>query len=199
MLNLPFESELRAERFRLLDTLEGLTGDEFNTGRTLCVGWAPRDVLGHLIGVDRLVQSYLPHGPCVNAANQAHVDWARRLPPEELIRMARDWAAAPALTSRLCAVIVLGDLAIHHQDIVRGLGRTRDIPGPIATSIYRDGLMLSLLLNRRALRFSPVPTDSLLLSALPRLPGLPKVYGTREALGMWLAGRDTVKSELWFP
>jgi uncharacterized protein (TIGR03083 family) len=198
MVDLPYARELRAERMRLLATLDGLSDEEFGSGRTLCEFWAPRDVLGHLIGVDRLVQSYAPFGPRVHAANRAQVARARRLTRKELMHSARGWAAAPSLTSRLSALVVLGDVAVHHQDIVRGLGRERDIPGPVATAILRDGLMLSLLQNQRVLRYRCVLTDHPQPRALPGLPGAPEVYGTREALGMWLAGRDAVKSELMF-
>jgi Mycothiol maleylpyruvate isomerase N-terminal domain len=48
----PLEDELRAERHRLIDTLDGLSDEEFTTGRTLCAEWAPRDVLGHVIFLD---------------------------------------------------------------------------------------------------------------------------------------------------
>ena len=48
----PFEDEQRRERRRLIETVDGLSDDEFTSGRTLCEVWSPRDVLGHVIGVD---------------------------------------------------------------------------------------------------------------------------------------------------
>jgi uncharacterized protein (TIGR03083 family) len=192
-MRLPLDDELRAERTRLIGTLERLSDEEFDSGATLCAQWAPRDVLGHVLGVDSLARSYLPYGPRINAANAAQVERAGRMPRDQLMERARHWAARPSLTSRLGALVLLGDLAIHHQDILRGLGRDREIPDPIARAIFREGLQLSLWLNRRVLRHRLVPTDG--GRTVGRGPG---VRGTREALGMWLAGRDSVAAELEF-
>ncbi|WP_433336009.1 maleylpyruvate isomerase family mycothiol-dependent enzyme [Spirillospora sp. CA-294931] len=188
-----FTGELIAERHRLLDTVEGLTDEEFDAGATLCSGWAPRDVLGHVVGLDYLVGSYLPYGHRINAANQAQADRARRVSRARLMEWARHWAANPSLTSRMGAGILLGDLGVHHQDIVRGLGRTRLVPDAVATAIFFEGFQLSTWLNRRNVRHRLVPTDGL----RPVGRG-PEVHGTREALGMWLSGRDGVAGELKF-
>ncbi|WP_018656811.1 maleylpyruvate isomerase family mycothiol-dependent enzyme [Actinomadura flavalba] len=189
---LPYETSLRAERHRLIATLDALSDEEFDSGPTLCAGWAPRDVLGHVIGLDYLT-TYLPYGPRVNAANQAQADRARTISRTRLMRWAAHWADNPSLTSRLGAAILLGDLGVHHQDVVRGLGRSRPVPGDVATAIFREGLQLSLWLNRRSLRHRLVPTDG----HRPVGRG-PEVRGTREALGMWLTGRDSVAGELDF-
>lgn len=191
-MRFPYEDELRAERFRLIETLEGLSDEEFDSGTTLCEAWAPRDVLGHVIGLDYLA-TYLPYGPRINDANQAQADRARRMPRERLMEWARDRAANPSLTTRLAAGVLLGDLGTHHQDIVRGLGRTREVPDVVATAIFREGLQLSLWLNRRVLRHRLVPTDG----GRPVGRG-PEVRGPREALGLWLSGRDSAAEDLAF-
>ncbi|XVQ08938.1 maleylpyruvate isomerase family mycothiol-dependent enzyme [Spirillospora sp. CA-255316] len=193
----PLENELRAERFRLIETLEALPDEEFDSGTTLCAGWAPRDVLGHVIGIDYLLASYLPFGPRINDANQAQADRARRMSRDRLMEWARRRADGPGLTSRMGAAVLLGDLGIHHQDIVRGLNRKRDVPEAVATAIFREGLQLSLWLNRRVLRHRLVPTDGHRPVALPGARDA-EVRGTREALGLWLAGRDSVSGELEF-
>ncbi|MQY08176.1 maleylpyruvate isomerase family mycothiol-dependent enzyme [Actinomadura macrotermitis] len=192
-VSLPYEKALRAERFRLIETLESLPDEEFDAGPTLCTAWAPRDVLGHVIGLDYLLSSYLPYRGKINAANQAQADKVRALPRARLMEWARHWAASPSATSRLGAPILLGDLGVHHQDVVRGLGRERRVPDEVATAIFREGLQLSLWLNRRVLRHRLVPTDG----HRPVGRG-PQVRGTREALGMWLTGRDSVTGELEF-
>ncbi|WP_285941175.1 maleylpyruvate isomerase family mycothiol-dependent enzyme [Actinomadura xylanilytica] len=191
-MRFPYEDEQRAERLRLIETLEQLPDEEFDTGTTLCAGWAPRDVLGHLIGADYLA-TYLRFGTRFNAANQAQADRVRHLPRARLEEWARAWAAAPSATSRLGAAVMLGDLGVHHQDIRRGLGRPREVPDSVATAIFREGVHLSFWLNRRLLRHRVVPTDG----HRPIGRG-PEVRGTREALGMWLAGRDPVSGELDF-
>ncbi|WP_067829438.1 maleylpyruvate isomerase family mycothiol-dependent enzyme [Actinomadura kijaniata] len=192
-LRLPYENALRAERHRLVETLEGLSDDDFDAGTTLCAEWAPRDVLGHVIGLDYFLSSYLPHGLRVNDANQAQADRARAVSRERLMEWARHWADRPSTTSRFGAGVLLGDLGVHHQDIVRGLGLTRQVPDDVAGAIFREGLQLSLWMNRRVLRHRLVPTDG----HRPVGRG-PEVRGTREALGMWLCGRDSVRGELEF-
>ncbi|MEV4342375.1 maleylpyruvate isomerase family mycothiol-dependent enzyme [Streptomyces sp. NPDC049590] len=198
MVRLPLDDELRAERHRLLATLEALPGEAFETGPTLCDGWSPRDVLGHLLGVDRAVTSYLWYGPCLGAANRAQVERARSLPRDRLMEKAARWADRPSWTSRLGAMVVLGDLAVHHQDIVRGLGLERDVSAPVSTLILWDGAMLSCQTNLRIIRHRVVPTDGHPPIGCPSVPGVPEVRGTREALGLWLAGRDSVADELRF-
>jgi uncharacterized protein (TIGR03083 family) len=185
--------ELRAERHRLIETLEGLTDAEFDSGRTLCTEWSPRDVLGHVIGIDYFVSSYLPYGPRIGDANAAQVHRARQLSRTRLMKWAGHWADNPSPTTRLSAPIMLGDLAVHHQDVLRGLGLSREIPDRIASAVLLEGSQLSIWINRRVLTHRIVPTDG----GRPYGRG-PEVLGSREALGMWLAGRDSVASELFF-
>lgn len=192
-MRFPLEDELRAERFRVIETVERLSDDDFDAGTTLCTEWAPRDVLGHVIGIDYFLPSYLPYGPRIGAANQAQADRARSISRERLMEWARHWAANPSITSKLTAGIMLGDLGVHHQDILRGLGQKREIPDVVATAIFREGLQLSIWLNRRVLQHRFVPTDG----HRPVGRG-PEVRGTREALGLWLSGRDSVTDELEF-
>ncbi|MEU1123132.1 maleylpyruvate isomerase family mycothiol-dependent enzyme [Streptomyces sp. NPDC005899] len=196
-MGLPLEEELRAERHRLITTLELLPDEQFEAGPTLCTEWSPRDVLGHLMAVDRPLTTYLPYGPFLHAANRAQVARARRLGRGHLMERARIWADQPSLTSRIGAAVTLGDLAIHHQDIVRGLGLHRDLPAAVPTFILWDGAMLSLTTNLRVLRYRVVPTDGY-PAVGARSPSAPKVRGPREALGLWLAGRDAVTDDLVF-
>ncbi len=196
-MGLPLEQELRAERRRLIATLDQLPDDVFESGRTLCAEWSPRDILGHLLAVDSFAASYLPYGPFLHAANRSQVERARRLPRSRLMARARTWADQPSLSSRIGAVVALGDLAIHHQDIVRGLELRRDLPATVPTSILWEGTLLSLWTNLRVLRYRVVPTDGY-PEIGGRSPCAREVLGTREALGMWLAGRDSVADELIF-
>jgi len=188
----PFDDEQRRERRRLIETIDGLSDEEFTSGRTLCENWSPRDVLGHVIGVDAM-STYVRYGGRINVANAAMVREARELSRAQMMDRAAEWAARPALTSRLGALLFLGDLGVHHQDILRGLGRPREVPEPVARAILREGMQLSLWTNRRVLRHRLVLTDG------DRTVGRGhEVRGTREALGMWLSGRDSVADELEF-
>lgn len=196
-MGFPLEQELRAERRRLIDTLEQLPDEEFERGHTLCAGWSPRDILGHLMAVDRAATAYLPYGPFLHAANRVQVERARLVPRSRLMARAGAWADRPSLLSRVAAVVTLGDLAVHHQDIVRGLGLHRELPATVPTFILWDGALLSLSTNLRILRYRLVPTDGYPEMG-PSAPCVPTVHGSREALGLWLAGRDSVVDDLVF-
>ena len=156
-MRFPLEGEVLAERARLLETLRDLSDDEFHDGRTLCDQWAPRDVLGHLIGVDSL-GTYVRH-PGVGRANAVQVSRARELSRDDLMARGEEWAARPSATGRVGAWYLIGDLAIHHQDILRGLGRSREVPPPVAGAILREGAVFSAVVNRRIFRYRIVPTE----------------------------------------
>jgi uncharacterized protein (TIGR03083 family) len=186
----PAEAAYRAERQAFLATIESLSPDEFEHGTTLCAGWAPRDVLSHLLGIDQAPAEYVKAFGNVGKGNARIVERMRRLSADELRERATRWAEHPAPLSVMASFGLLGDLAIHHQDVLRGLGRTREVPAPAAKAILREGAVLGL---PRLKDHKVVPND------VGRALGRGKaVRGTAEALGMWLAGRDAVASELVF-
>ena len=190
LLMFPGEGAYRAERRALLATLESLTPEEFENGRTLCEGWAPRDVLSHLIGIDEAPAEYVKAAGRINTANERIVARMRALSREELLARARDWAAKPATLSIVGSYGLLGDLAVHHQDVLRGLGRRREIPVPVAKAILREGTIMGVGKLRR---YRVEPTDTGVKVGRGKV-----VRGTAEALGMWLAGRRSVEPELTF-
>jgi uncharacterized protein (TIGR03083 family) len=181
------------ERRALVATLEAMTEEEFGSGPTLCDGWAPRDVLAHVMGVENLT-TYARHALRIDAANAAMVREGRRLERAELLSAARDWAEHPSLASRVLAWGLLGDLAIHHQDIVRGTGRTRVLRPAVAQALFREGVIWSWPFGRKLLHYRVVPTDDLVRS----LGRGREVRGTTEALAMWLGGRQSAAAELTF-
>ena len=186
----PGERDYRAERQALLATIESLTPEEFEHGPTLCEGWAPRDVLGHLLGIDEAPAEYVKALGNITKGNAAIVDRMRALDVAQLLDRARDWAARPAPLSLMASYGLLGDLGIHHQDVLRGLGRGRDVPPAIGRAILREGMVLGLP-KLRSFRVEPTDTG--------RAVGRGTVVrGTAEQLGMWLAGRAAVEPELVF-
>ena len=185
--------DLIAERARFLDTIESLTDEEFESGPTLCSKWAPRDVLAHLIGTDD-VSTYLRKGGRVNPANAGQVDVARATSRDQLTATGRRWAADPSGSSRALARFLIGDVSMHHQDVLRGLGRTRELPPEISGAIFREGVILSTGTKRNLLRYRVEPTTR----GGRTLGRGTRVRGTSEAIGLWLGGRKAVETELEF-
>jgi hypothetical protein len=96
--------------------------------------------------------------------------------------------------NRVFARALIGDVAMHHQDVLRGLGRVRALPSRIETALFLEGTMLSVQSMRpRLLRYRVVPTNGV-CTAIGRGA---EVRGTAEALGMWLGGR-AVERDLEF-
>jgi len=187
---LPLETEFRAERAAIVETMESLSDADFEHTETLCAGWAPRDVLAHLLGIDAELPAYVRAFGNLGRANADVVARYRALDRAELADRARRWAAEPALTSRLAAVTLLGDHAVHHEDVLRPLGLSRAVPPAAAAAIYREGLILGA---RRLLSYRVEPTDG-----GPRVGTGVRVRGTTVALGLWLAGRRGLLEELTF-
>ena len=181
------------ERTRFLDTIDSLSDEEFESGPTLCTKWAPRDVLAHLIGTDT-PSTYLRTGGRVNPANASQVDQARSISREQLTATGRRWAADPSGASRALARFLIGDVSVHHQDVLRGLGRTRELPPEISGAIFREGVVLSTGTKRNLLRYRVEPTTR----GGRTLGRGTRVRGTSEAIGLWLAGRKGLDTELDF-
>ncbi len=187
----PGERDYRAERQAFLATIESLTPDEFEHGKTLCTEWAPRDVVGHILGIDEAPLEYVKAFGNIGKGNARLVERFRALSRDELLDRLRRWAAKPAFLSLTASLGLFGDLAIHHQDVLRGLGKTRDVPPAAGRAMLREGLVLGGAKRLRTHRI--VPTDT------GRALGRGQVVrGTAEALGLWLAGRETVEAELVF-
>lgn len=189
-MRLPGEDALRVERAEVLATMRSLTRDELRHGTTLCEGWSPADVLAHLIGVDESLPEYVRAYGRISTANERIVVGMRDLDDDALLARAEAWAAQPAVTTRVGAWYLLGDVATHHQDVLRGLGRQRSIPRASRDAILREGLVLGA---PRLLRHRVVPTDGGRAAGRGRV-----VRGTSEALGLWLSGRRGLEDELTF-
>ena len=189
-MEFPAEVDLRAERAAVVETMASLSDEEFESGPTLCTEWAPRDILAHLMGVDTGLLEYVKAKGNIGAGNAAIVAKARSMPRDRIMNRAHHWAAKPAPLTRVSAIFYLGDTAVHHQDILRGLDRTRDVPDPCRAAILREGVVLG---GKKLLSFRVEPTDG------GRAMGRGTVVrGTSEALGLWLTGRAGLEPELEF-
>ena len=190
MPRLPGEAALIEERRAVMATLRSLTHDELRHGTTLCEGWSPADVLAHLIGIDESLPEYARAYGRIDVANARIVERMAQRSDDELLARGDAWAAQPAIATRLGAWYLLGDVATHHQDVLRGLGRSRAIPVASRDAILREGMVLGAA---KLLRYRVVPNDG------GRAVGRGRVVrGTSEALGLWLSGRRGIESELTF-
>jgi uncharacterized protein (TIGR03083 family) len=190
-LELPGVGELRDERTAFVATMDDLTDAEFDDGATLCTEWAPRDVLAHLMGIDTASHRYLLAGGNVGRANRRMVEQARTQPRGRIMNRARHWAQRPPPpTTQLMAAFLVGDVVMHHQDVLRGLGRSRELSARAREAIYREGLTLG---PARWIKHRVEPVDGGFPFGFGR-----RVTGTCEALALWLAGRDGVEPELRF-
>jgi uncharacterized protein (TIGR03083 family) len=190
MVSFPGEHAYRAERAAFVGTIESLTDEEFESAKTLCQGWAPRDVLAHLIGIDDEMGAYVRAGGRISTANDRIVARYRSRSRDELQERARRWAVAPARLVRPLSWQFLGDVAVHHQDVLRPLARTRELPEAVRAAILREGAMLGI---KKLPRHRIEPTDGGRAFGRGR-----RVRGTSEALGMWRAGRAGIEPELDF-
>src|SRR5437016_4732634 len=102
---------LIGERRRFMDTIESLSDAEFESGRTLCSAWAPRDVLAHVIGTDTPT-NYLRQAGRVTPANKIMVDEAKATTRATMTERGRRWANEPSATSRALARFFVGDVSI---------------------------------------------------------------------------------------
>ncbi len=187
---LPGESALRAERAGFVATLESLSPEAFESGPTLCADWAPRDVAAHLLGLDDGLTDYV-RGPWVRRGNARQIARYAGVGRDELLARLRLWASRPALHARAAALFLLGDVAVHHQDVLRPAGIDYALPRASAAAVYREGVVLS---GTRLLTHRLVPTDGI---GLPVGVGR-AVRGPAVDLGLWLSGRAGLEAELTF-
>jgi uncharacterized protein (TIGR03083 family) len=191
--NLLGVDQLVAERHRFMATIVTLSDAEFEHGTTLCGEWTVRDVLAHLVGTTQVTR-YVRGGLRVNAVNNAIVAEARGIGRSELTGRGHEWAANPSVSDRASARFLLGDVSVHHQDVLRGLGRTREIPVEAAAAIFREGVLLSVGTKRNLFRNRVEPT-----TIGGRALGRGRtIRGSTEVLGLWLAGRKGLDAELEF-
>lgn len=193
-MRFPHEDELRRERRLFMDTIDTLTDDEFSHGTTLCEGWAPRDVLAHLIGIDDTAGYLSPQALTIDRGNARMVRKGRDLDRAELTARGRETAENPAAASRACGWLFAGDVAVHHLDVLRGLGRTENLPEDSARLAFREGTVWSWRWGAKLLRHRVVPTTP---GGTVRGRGR-VVRGSTENLALWLAGRESIAGELEF-
>lgn len=185
-----------AERRDLADYLGTLTEEQWHQ-RSLCSGWAVRDVVGHLPSYDELgwpaaLAMFAQSGFSLARCNERGVERSRRLTTEQLVARLRAHAVPRGITALFGSHIALTDGMVHHQDIRRALGHPRTVP--------EERLVAALNFTPRA-RALPAPANlrglRLIATDVAWSHGTgPEVSGPGEALLVALAGRPQGLADL---
>lgn len=186
----------RDERSDLADFLATLNAQQWDSP-SLCNGWRVRDVVAHVfsyedLGMPGLVGRLVSGRLNPDRINAVGIERDSARTTGDLVQRARAHLEPRGLTAMFGGRIALTDTLIHHQDIRRPLGATREIPAERL---------------RCALDFAPTAPP---LRARKRVRGLqliatdiewssgrgPVVEGPAEALLMAIAGRRVAVDEL---
>ncbi len=190
---------IHAERAVLAGTLADLSDEEWGHD-TLCPGWTVHDVAAHVISTPQIgwgdigAMSVRQLGRSYNAMIFREV---KRLGAREtrasILSDYETYADSTHHVPTTTSVEPLIDALLHHQDIVRPLGRTRDMP-PEAAAVAADRVRrLSFLMGTRKLLRSVrlVATDI----DWTRGEG-PTIEGPMQELLMLASGREPDRSLL---
>ena len=189
-------SDVHQERHALLELLETLTGEEWDTP-SLCTEWRVRDVVGHMVSetsmtVPRVAWGFMRSGFHINRYIAASARRRGETPVTDLLEDFRRIVFSRAHLPGLSSASMLADIVIHQMDIRRPLERLRRIPNgrmvPVAEDLWTD-------------RFFPGPTlfKGMRANASDANwsagTGM-EVTGPIEALILTLAGRFAALEEL---
>jgi uncharacterized protein (TIGR03083 family) len=189
----------RAERADLADLLATLSPAQWEAP-SLCAEWRVRDVVAHMfsyeeLGIGSLIGRFVGAGVRSDRVNAVGVSAYADRSTDDLLALVKDHLQPRGLTAGFGGRIALTDGLIHHQDIRRPLGLSRDIPVDrmrCALSFARTALPIGAAKRARGLTL--VATD------LGWAAGKgPAVEGPGEALIMAIAGRHDAVEELSGP
>ena len=184
------------ERADLADLLGTLTEAQWNV-RSLCERWRVRDVVAHMISYDDLtvaagVRLFLRGRLHLDRINEIGVSEAGSLTTEQLLDRFRNHLQPAALTNGFKGAIGLVDAVIHHQDIRRPLGLSRQVPEERLRFALDFAVRSPALPARRLTRgLRLVATDIAWSSGRG-----PEVRGPAESVLMAVTGRPGICGEL---
>lgn len=184
------------ERADLLALLRDLTATQWDT-HSLCRKWRVRDVATHVVSYDQLsrvqtIATFLRGGLRTSRVNEIALSRYRDLDPAGIIDLVARNQRPRGLPSAFKGAIALTDGAIHHQDIRRALGLTRNIPERRLIAALTFALTAPTLPTRgnaKGLSFTATDVDWTTGEG-------PEVSGPGESLLMALAGRPQALNDL---
>lgn len=189
----------RDERADLAAFLETLTPEQWDAP-SLCDKWRVRDVVAHMISYEDLSVRGLAERVAkgrfmLNRTNAVGVAGYGARTPDELLALLKERLQPRGLTAGLGGMIALTDGVIHHQDIRRPLGVSREIPAERLLAALRGAWSTPVIggfWRARGVRLVATDLDWSKGSGA-------EVRGPAEALLMVVAGRRGIVQELSGP
>ncbi|MCB0972652.1 MAG: maleylpyruvate isomerase family mycothiol-dependent enzyme [Acidimicrobiales bacterium] len=132
-------NEVAGGRHRLADRIDGLGPDALD-GPSWCGGWRGRDVLGHLVYLAEASQAgvwldVVRLGPRPDRALDRRARELGELPVPELTERLRGAAEGRFHILGTPAVVVVGELLVHGNDLLAPLGESVDIEPEVAAAV----------------------------------------------------------------
>ena len=155
-------AKARSDFADLLDSLS----DEQLAGQTLCENWTPMDVAGHLVsfvelGLPAMMFSMAKKGFNVDKAWAANATQYKAMGREAISAALREKAAKRAPIPSFSAGVSFVDVAVHTQDVRRGLG----LDGSLDEGVLRASLAWATTHKQRKIHVDPKDIEGLRLEA----------------------------------
>ena len=192
---MPDDSQITAKaRSDFADLLDSLTEEQL-TGNTLCDNWTPMDVAGHLVsfvelGLPAMMFSMAKAGFNIDKAWAANAGKYKSMGRDAISAALREKGAKKAPIPTFSPGISFMDVAVHTQDVRRGLG----IEGSLDEGVLRASLDWVTTHKQRKIHVDPEAIDGLRLEATDMDWSWGEgalVSGPAEAILMAVNRRDT--------
>lgn len=186
----------RRLRLRLCDDLSELTESDFAV-KSWCEGWSVLDTLGHLVYLaeltrPRFFREFTASGFRPDAMLEHHAKRLSAEGPKQLIERLREHAGGRFHVPLSPPTVIVGEVVVHANDMLRPLGRRFDVPGSDLLGVleaYRR-------VGRIAFRTKRPEMHLVALDADWSYGEGPQRRGTCTDLVLLLANRQQVISEL---
>mgnify|MGYP001547139884 CR=1 FL=1 len=160
------ESDTAAEARRsFADMIDGLSEEQLGA-ETLCDGWTPREVAGHVasfieMSLPTMMFSMLKAGFNVDRAWDGNARRYSQGPISEVTATIRDRAGKPAALKSFPKELTTADVVVHTQDVRLPLG----LDGAPTEAMLREALDFCTANDKRKMIVPPDDIDGLRLEA----------------------------------
>ncbi len=155
-------AKARADFADLLDSLS----DEQLSGQTLCEGWTPLDIGAHLVSfvelsLPAMMFSMAKAGFNIDKAWKANAAKYKQMGRAAISQALRDKGSKGAPIPTFSAGVSYMDVAVHTQDVRRGLG----LDGSLDDGVLRNSLEWATTHKQRKIHVDPKAIEGLRLEA----------------------------------